>query len=158
MVRRMIDVLVDEGISFEPPKNIKAAILAACDSAGFKAQTPSLCVRFASDQAVRNLNQQWRKQDKVTDVLSFPMQEAPFDLSLPLGDMALAVPFIVQEAARLQLPTADHCLHLIIHATLHLLGFDHIDDDEASRMQALEQRAMHNMGLFDPYPAMETTA
>ena len=158
MVRRMIDIVVDDDISFDLPDHIEAAVLAACNSAGFKAIKPSICVRFASDQSVRSLNQQWRQQDKVTDVLSFPMQEAPFDLSQPLGDVVLAVPFIAQEAARLQLPAADHCLHLIIHATLHLLGFDHIDDDEASRMQALEQMAMRRMGLHDPYPCTEITA
>jgi len=151
----MIDIVVDDDISFEIPEQIETAIIAACESAELKDSTPSLCVRFASDQAIRKLNQQWRQQDKVTDVLSFPMQEAPFDLSEPLGDIALAVPFIEQEAERLHLPAADHCLHLIIHATLHLLGFDHVADDDANQMQLLEQKAMRSMQLHQPYPVTE---
>jgi len=154
----MIDVVVDDDISFETldrfkiPNGIEAAVLAACNSAGLKDPKPSLCVRFASDQTIQAFNQQWRQQDKVTDVLSFPMQEAPFDLSEPLGDIALAVPFIIEEAKRLNLSAADHCLHLIIHATLHLLGFDHLGDADAQRMQTLEQQAMRSMQLHNPYP------
>ncbi len=169
----MIDVVIDDGLAgvsfaapsdspdqsdfhFTMPEHIEAAVSAACASAGFAAQDIELCVRFASDSSVNALNLQWRDQDKVTDVLSFPMQSAPIDLSEPLGDIALAVPFVLHEAARLHVPSDAHCLHLIIHATLHLLGFDHIDDNDARSMQMLEQQAMQRLGLHDPYPVMET--
>ncbi|HKI61224.1 MAG TPA: rRNA maturation RNase YbeY [Mariprofundaceae bacterium] len=155
----MIDVLVDDGVDetlLPSTDSIRQAVLAAFAAAGLPAIDPELCVRFASDSDVRQLNGEWRNQDKVTDVLSFPMQEGPdFDLSDSFGDIALAMPFVLQEAARLDLPARDHCLHLIIHACLHLLGFDHIHDDEAARMQHHEQRAMLSLGLHNPYP--ETT-
>jgi len=148
----MIDIVIDDNISFEAPARIEEAVHAACNSADFKAEQIELCIRFASDEELRYLNQQWRDKDRVTDVLSFPMQEPPFNMVEPLGDIALAVPFINHEAERLHLSENDHCLHLIIHATLHLLGFDHIDDDDAKRMQALEKQAMHAMQLHNPYP------
>ena len=155
----MIDVLVDPDVDgdddtepFAPPSAIAAAVEAACTAAGFTADRPELCVRFSTDAEIRSLNRQWRNMDRVTDVLSFPMQEPPVDLSEPLGDIALAVPFVRQEAARLGLPIEAHTLHLIIHATLHLLGFDHVRDDDAECMQQLERAAMLRIGLHDPYP------
>jgi len=151
------DSLIDDGlmnhdIAFTPSSRIGEAVLAACASAGVHEHHITLCVRFASDHAVQALNSQWRNKSSVTDVLSFPMQEAPFDFSDSLGDIALAVPFIRQEAERLHLPTDDHYLHLIIHATLHLLGYDHINDNEATQMQALELQAMQTLQLHQPYP------
>jgi len=155
MDHHMIDIVIDKDISYQAPARIDEAVRAATFSAGFKAEQIELCIRFASDQNIHKLNQMWRDKDNVTDVLSFPMQEAPFDAAESLGDIALAVPFINHEAERLNLPPSDHCLHLIIHATLHLLGFDHMDDDDAQEMQRLEQQAMHSMGLHDPYADIE---
>ncbi|MBN4073596.1 rRNA maturation RNase YbeY [Mariprofundus ferrooxydans] len=159
----MIDVLIDDGIDFAAsaliaaPQSIEAAVRAACACAGFAGEKNiELCVRFASDASIHALNRQWRDQDKTTDVLSFPMQQAPFDFSASLGDIALAVPFVEREAARLAVPVDDHCLHLIIHATLHLLGFDHSNDAEAEHMQKLETQAMQAMGLHNPYPVTES--
>jgi len=162
--QHVIDVLVDE-IDYSdreecsdaeqlPSKAaIAEAVRTACEMAGYADCDPELCIRFADDDAVRLLNQQWRHQDRVTDVLSFPMQEGPdFDWSEPLGDIALAMPFVLREARSLGLPLSDHCLHLIIHACLHILGFDHIDDQQAIAMQRLEHQTMHKLGLHDPYP------
>ncbi len=153
----MIEVLMDEELegSFTPPDGIEQAILTACKVAGFAGDIkPDLCIRFAPDSEVQSLNNLWRGKDTVTDVLSFPMQDGPvFDVDQPLGDIALAVPFIELEAKRLGLPQSAHQLHLIIHATLHLLGYDHINDDGADEMQALEKQAMARIGLHNPYPA-----
>lgn len=151
----MIEVIIDDELEtlFSAPDGIETAVLMACQVAGYSGRQPELCIRFAADAAVQALNATWRSKDCVTDVLSFPMQEAPeFDFSESLGDIALAVPFILNEAERLNLSQADHILHLIVHATLHLLGFDHIDDDDADEMQALERQIMSKLGLHDPYP------
>ncbi len=153
----MIDVLIDEDVDEHPlpsPDAIRQAVLAALTVAGCDAADPELCVRFTTNAEVHALNRQWREQDKVTDVLSFPLQEsADVDASQPLGDIALAVPFILEEAARLALPEHDHTMHLIVHACLHLLGFDHISDADADSMQTLERLAMQRLGLHDPYPS-----
>jgi len=155
----MVDLVVDDDVdeNFEPPERIEEAVLAACAVAGWLDRKPDMCIRFTSDQMLQSLNLQWRDRDKVTDVLSFPMQETPYDFSESLGDIALAVPFISQEADRLGLSAPDHCLHLIIHATLHLLGFDHVEDDNAASMQALEREAMRRMRLHEPYPELVLT-
>jgi len=156
----MIDVIVDEGIddlSIPQPADIHAAVLAACRTAGLHGE-PELCIRFASDAEVHELNRQWRHKDKVTDVLSFPMQEGPgYDIEQPLGDIVLAIPFVWQEADRLELPSGAHALHLIVHAVLHLLGHEHDNDDDAEAMQSLERQIMHELGLHDPYPDLENT-
>lgn len=151
----MIDIIVDDDLEAEyrPPVAIEAAVNAAMTVAGFEHAQPDLCIRFASDAEVHALNRDWRGKDRVTDVLSFPLQEPDaIDPAMPLGDIALAVPFIQQEADRLSLPADDHCLHLIVHAVLHLLGYDHIDDDDAAEMQPLEREAMRLLDLHDPYP------
>jgi probable rRNA maturation factor len=151
----MIDIVVDEGVDMDymPDAGRAAeAVRAACAVAGITGGEPELCIRFAGDAAVRSLNRDWRGKDKVTDVLSFPMQEGDIDPATYLGDIVLAVPYVGREAARLTLPPADHALHLIVHGVLHLLGHDHEDDAEAERMQLLERQALARLGLHDPYP------
>jgi len=151
-----VDIVVDDDIEgdFSLPDNIASAVQAACTVAGVSAQ-PMLCIRFASNAEIRQLNSRWRGLDRVTDVLSFPMQDADaIGPSESLGDIALAMPFVHQEADRLGLPPTAHILHLVVHATLHLLGYDHMGDEEAVQMQQLESRAMQLMGLHDPYPAL----
>jgi len=153
-----VDIVVDDDLAgdFTPPDGIEAAVQAACSVAGFTAK-PLLCIRFAADAGIRALNSQWRGLDKVTDVLSFPMQDGDtIDPDESLGDIALAMPFVQQEADRLGLPLAAHIMHLVVHATLHLLGYDHIDDEEAVQMQQLERQAMQLVGLHDPYPELQT--
>lgn len=153
----MIDVVVDEGVDMDcmpDAARVTEAVRAACVVAGVSDGQPELCVRFADDLAVRALNRDWRAKDKITDVLSFPMQEGDIDPVAYLGDIVLAVPFVGREAARLMLPPADHALHLIVHGVLHLLGHDHEDDAEAERMQSLERLALARLGLHDPYPGM----
>lgn len=155
----MIEIVFDADVNqtgFPATTDIERAVRAVCDEAGFSGQ-PELCVRFAADEVIRMLNKQWRDLDKVTDVLSFPMQEGPdYDLNMSLGDIALAARFIRQEASSLDLPMQAHVLHLIIHAVLHLLGFDHMKNEDARIMQKLEQRIMQHLGLHDPYPHYST--
>ncbi len=154
----MIDIMIDEGVagqvssSLPDEKSIQATVEAACIEAGLS-HVPSLCIRFSDDVTVQALNLEWRKKDAVTDILSFPMQEeGKFDVNQPLGDMIFATPFTIQESVRLALPATDHMLHLIVHGTLHLLGYDHINDDEAKAMHTHERSVMKKLGLHDPYP------
>ncbi|MDX8402875.1 MAG: rRNA maturation RNase YbeY [Mariprofundaceae bacterium] len=157
----MIDIIIDsadKALSDEAddplpaPEAIRQAVEAACSEAEFSHQ-PTLCIRFSDDETVQELNTQWRNKEGVTDILSFPMQEGPdFTPDESLGDMILATPFTIKESNRLSIPTADHMLHLIIHGTLHLLGHDHMNNDEAEVMHRHEQAAMKKLGLHNPYP------
>ncbi len=155
----MIDVVFDAEVNQTGcplTAEIERAVHMACAEAGFSGQA-ELCVRFATDEEIQLLNKQWRGLDKVTDVLSFPMQEGPdYDLKMSLGDIALAARFIRQQASALDLTMQTHTLHLIIHAVLHLLGFDHVKERDAIIMQKLEQRIMRHLKLHDPYPNHST--
>ena len=124
---------------------------------GLGVRNVELGVRLTNDAEVRALNAEWRGKDKATNVLSFPMAEAD-DLDdasdgpeLMLGDIVLARGVCVAEAADKAISIEAHASHLLVHGTLHLLGYDHHDDDAASDMEAREVRALARLGIADPY-------
>lgn len=139
-----------------------AAAAAIAESAfpqlGAGDRTVEVSVRLAGDAEVHALNSQWRGKDKSTNVLSFPMLEAS-DLNeasspgpeLLLGDIILAHGVCAAEAEEKAIPLERHAAHLMVHGTLHLLGYDHGDDESASDMEAREARALARMGIADPY-------
>ena len=149
----MVEVMVDEGLNVPfSQEMIENVVKISCFEAK-SIKNPLLCIRFASNEIVKQLNVEWRNQDKVTDVLSFPMQEAEaLDSQESLGDMVLAVPFVLDEAKRLDVAQDAHIYHLIAHSTLHLLGYDHMNDKAAEQMQRLENTVMAELGLHKPYP------
>lgn len=117
-----------------------------------------LSVRLASDEEVHALNAEWRGKDRPTNVLSFPMageqeleQSAAAGPELMLGDIILARGVCCAEAADKGLPLESHAAHLMVHGTLHLLGYDHMDDESAADMEARETRALARLGIADPY-------
>jgi len=117
-----------------------------------------LSVRLADDEEVRELNVLWRGKDKSTNVLSFPLADAaelaaaPADgPELMLGDIVLARGVCAAEAQEKAIPIDQHAAHLMVHGTLHLLGYDHEDDETASDMEARETRALARLGIADPY-------
>ena len=106
----------------------------------------SLTIALADDRRVRALNARDRKKDKPTNVLSYPSGERAF-----LGDIVLARQTVWREAREQAKTAADHVSHLVVHGTLHLLGYDHEADAEAERMEALERRVLAKLGIADPY-------
>ena len=111
-------------------------------------------VRVVSATEMQQLNDDFREQDKPTNVLSFPAGEIeglPADASLPLGDIVVCSAVVREEAERQGKALADHWAHMIIHGTLHLLGFDHVDDSDAAEMESLEIRILAAHGIKDPY-------
>src|SRR6478735_3828321 len=139
-----------------------AAVSAIAESAfpqlGAGARAVELSIRLSNDAEVHALNAQWRGKDKPTNVLSFPMTDAE-DLDdsiadgpeLMLGDIVLARGVCVAEAAVKGLSLDHHAAHLMVHGTLHLLGYDHMDDVSAADMEAREIRALARLGIADPY-------
>lgn len=113
---------------------------------------------FTDDAEQRVLNRQWRGKDKSTNVLSFPnmdddaWQAAP-DRPQLLGDVVLARETVTREAAEQGKTLAHHALHLIVHGTLHLLGYDHEGAAEAAEMEDLERAILARLGIADPYAA-----
>jgi probable rRNA maturation factor len=128
------------------------------------AYTAEISIRLTDDDEVQALNLQYRQKDKPTNVLSFPMVQADLlgsldnsdDGEVLLGDIILARGVCEREAAEKSVTTAGHATHLIVHGTLHLLGFDHIADDEAEAMEDLERAALATLGIDDPYVVTES--
>ena len=119
----------------------------------------SASLLFTSDAEIHALNREWRRRDKPTNVLSFPMlerarlrglkHEGPPEL---LGDVALAHETCAREAAEKAIPLEDHAAHLIVHGLLHLAGYDHeLSAQDAEAMEALETKALALLGIADPY-------
>jgi probable rRNA maturation factor len=109
----------------------------------------SLTVALADDRRVRVLNKRDRKQDKPTNVLSYPSGGKEF-----LGDVVLARQTVWRQAREQKKSPADHLSHLIVHGTLHLLGHDHeTSRNDAERMEAFERRILRKLGIADPYAA-----
>jgi probable rRNA maturation factor len=119
-----------------------------------------ISVRLTSDDEVHTLNRQYRQKDKPTNVLSFPMVQPDLiatvsqnsdDGEVLLGDMVMAHGVCAAEAADRGIPVAQHATHLLVHGTLHLLGYDHLNDDEGDAMEAIERDALAVLGIADPY-------
>ena len=140
----------------------RAARAAVAESAfpriGESARPVEVSVRLAGDEEVRELNNRWRRKDSPTNVLSFPMAES-YELeqadedgpALLLGDLILAHGTCRREAEEKAVTIADHAAHLVVHGTLHLLGYDHNDPASAEDMESREIRALARLGLADPY-------
>lgn len=139
---------------------------------GELATSPALVeisVRLTSDEEVQHLNRQYRGKDKPTNVLSFPMIQPDLletvthnsDANVSgasatggevlLGDIVLAYGVCTAEAAEKGIGVTDHATHLIVHGTLHLLGYDHLEDREAEAMEAIERDVLAALGIADPY-------
>ena len=142
---------------------IREAAEAAIAESAFPQLTRSerpveLSVRLTGDDEVRELNAKWRGKDKATNVLSFPLANSDdfqntnvSGRELLLGDIVMARGVCEAESAEKGVSIQDHATHLLIHGTLHLLGYDHHDDAHAAEMEAREVRALARLGFSDPY-------
>jgi probable rRNA maturation factor len=108
-------------------------------------------VRFVEAEESQTLNRDYRDRDRPTNVLSFPF-ESPPGLTLPLlGDLVICHAVVVREAQEQEKSLSAHYAHMVVHGTLHLLGHDHIEDDEAERMEDLERVILAGFAIQDPY-------
>ncbi|MGL9760170.1 MAG: rRNA maturation RNase YbeY [Symbiopectobacterium sp.] len=108
-------------------------------------------IRIVNEAESHELNYTYRGKNKPTNVLSFPF-ETPPKVELPfLGDLIICRQVVEQEAIEQQIIADAHWAHMVIHGCLHLLGYNHIEDDEAEEMKALETEIMQQMGYADPY-------
>jgi probable rRNA maturation factor len=138
-----------------PDAVIGGAVAAAAVRLG---QGGTISVLLTDDAAMRVLNARWRGLDKPTDVLSFPAEApgAPGEQAF-LGDIALGRETSHADAARLGRPMTAHLAHLAVHGFLHLLGYDHVDAEDARRMESLECEILAGLGIPDPYVVNEET-
>ena len=110
-----------------------------------------MTVRIVDEAESHALNLNYRGKDRPTNVLSFPF-ECPDEVELPLlGDLVICRQVVEREAQEQEKPLMAHWAHMVVHGSLHLLGYDHIEDDEAEEMESLETQIMTGLGFADPY-------
>ncbi|RKS87101.1 putative rRNA maturation factor [Orbus hercynius] len=110
-----------------------------------------LTIRIVDADESQQLNHTYRHKDKPTNVLSFPF-ESPIEIETPLlGDLVICKKIVEQEAQEQNKSLSAHWAHMIVHGCLHLLGYDHIEDDEAEEMESLEIEIMAQLGFDNPY-------
>ncbi len=113
-----------------------------------------MSVRVVDSEEMRALNRDYRQQDQVTNVLSFPAETIaglPGAATQALGDIVVCAEQVAEEAGRQGKRLDDHWAHLLVHGTLHLLGYDHQADAEAVEMEDLEARILAKYGVSNPY-------
>lgn len=117
-------------------------------------QVFELTIRIVNIAESQQLNKQYRKKDKPTNVLSFPF-EVPDGIELNLlGDLVVCAQIVEQEAEEQNKMLFDHWAHMIIHGCLHLLGYDHINDLDADKMEALEIKILAELSINNPYESL----
>ncbi|MEQ6201578.1 rRNA maturation RNase YbeY [Sulfitobacter sp. HNIBRBA2951] len=141
------------------------AVAATLAHMGLEAETCEITLLGCDDARIAELNTEFRGKPQPTNVLSWPAQplapiaeghappapEQGFDGMIELGDIAIAYQTCTAEAAAQNKPLFAHMTHLIVHGTLHLLGYDHETDADAALMERLEVEILGNLGMDDPY-------
>lgn len=162
----MLEVALEADEEWDSSRSLEQLVRSAAEAAVAESAFPELAtsqraveisVRLTGDDEVRALNAEWRGKDRPTNVLSFPMadhdelQAIVAGPELLLGDIVLARGVCVAEASDKGVSLEDHAAHLVVHGTLHLLGYDHQDEASAAAMEARETRALARLGIADPY-------
>jgi probable rRNA maturation factor len=157
-----ISIESDQWNAFDALDNVQSIISVSVTHALQKQSlTPEhveVSVLLTNDDHIQTLNRDYRDKDKPTNVLSFSQTDfndktecnAPF---LYLGDLVMAYETLEREAREQNKAMIDHFTHLCVHGTLHLLGHDHIEEDEAQQMEGLETQILDGMGIKNPYQA-----
>ena len=109
---------------------------------------------FDLEQA-RQINKTFTGKDYATNILSFPYEPLRGEKTATLGDMVICPPIVDKEAKEQGKRLRDHYAHLTVHGVLHLLGFDHQNEAEATRMEDQERRILSTFGIADPYADRE---
>ncbi len=155
-------IRVDEQLACDDPEvpdaeRIRDWVASAIAGADVPATGKSeVTVRVVGVKEMRTLNREYRDKDKPTNVLSFPADEVaglPGDEARALGDLVVCAPVVRDESAQQDKAPADHWAHMLVHGTLHLLGYDHMSASQAAEMENLEVRILTSQGVADPYRA-----
>lgn len=152
----VVDVQVAcESPDIPPDSQIECWVSRAVNAAGSSfPDGADVSVRLVDAEEMRSLNRDYRQKDRETNVLSFPGGEIaglPDDAARALGDIVVCAPVVSNEAAEQGKSASDHWAHMLVHGTLHLLGFDHQSDTDAAEMEGLETQILVSSGLADPY-------
>ncbi len=155
--RRWQDVALDD--------LAQEAVGATLEHMSLEVETCELVILACDDSRIAELNAEFRDKPKATNVLSWPAEELAVDVpgaiplvpeadftgEIALGDIAIAYETCLREAKEAQKPVSDHVRHLVVHGTLHLLGYDHIRDEDATLMERIEVEILGKLGIPNPY-------
>jgi len=130
------------------PAQLRAWVRAAVAS---RRDRVSLTIRIVDEEEAFELNRRWRNAEKATNVLAFPCSGLEMIMPAFLGDIVLCAPVVAREAAAQHKAWGAHWAHLVIHSTLHLLGFDHAVPAQATEMEEVELAVLQRLGYSDPY-------
>lgn len=141
-------IVLDELPSDQEIEQWILAVLAQQDRQG------EVAVEIVASDTIEELNRDYRGKDKATNVLSFPSEPPPGlpeEMFNELGDLIICPQVVASEADEQGKPLAHHWAHMVVHGTLHLLGYDHIEPEEAEVMERLERQILANFAIPDPY-------
>ena len=148
-----IDLRLDPaetGVFCPPAQNIRLWIQCALKHAS---RTGTLSLKLMNESEIAELNAHYRKKNKPTNVLSFPCRlPAPLRGAI-LGDIVICPAVLAQEALSQNKPPIAHWAHIVVHGVLHLLEYDHENEQDATRMENLEVNILADLGFEDPYGA-----
>ena len=151
---RMTDVVIQRACDDDTPSDEELAGWAQAVLSLFESKGETIgevTLRLVDAEEMQSLNRTYRDKNKLTNVLSFPVEEDIRTLHGLLGDVVICPVVVDSEATRQHKERDAHYAHLVIHGVLHLLGFDHIEDSEATKMEALETSTLATLGISDPY-------
>ncbi len=161
-----IDITVEDGAWLDELPDADDIVGRACTrtlQVACSGEAVTVAVVMANDRVLADLNGRWRRIDQPTDVLSFPSDDrspgtrlrrpagSPPGSDIALGDIVIARETIVDDARLRALALADHLSHIVVHGTLHLLGYDHQTDVDAGVMEDMERAVLETLGIPDPY-------
>ena len=167
--KKVPDIVLDIDIATEYPgwehcgfavhgvieQAIHAAVENSAHADSLQNQEAEVSVVLCNDEFIRQLNRDYRGKDKATNVLSFPQTDfcdkSALISPVPFGDIILAYETIAREAEEQNKLLENHFAHLVVHGTLHLLGYDHEQPEEAETMESIEISVLEQMGIENPY-------
>lgn len=148
-VQHVIDVQLASQLEQLPEQEkIELWVSTALQDSGSESE---ICVRVVDEKECAELNQTWRNTSGPTNVLSFPADASPEIQPRLLGDVIICAPVVLAEAGEQGKKVEDHWAHMVIHGTLHLLGYDHINEKDAEKMEELESRLLATLKIENPY-------
>lgn len=153
----IIDVSIDDKLWNKSIHNVEAMtqniITKVIDYEGLPAKSLEVSILLTNDDQIQKLNKNYRHKDKATNVLSFPQTEAE-NIGAPLlmlGDIVVAHNTINREAEEQKKTFIDHYTHMLVHGCLHLLNYDHVNEEDARTMESTEKKILKGLNIKNPY-------
>jgi probable rRNA maturation factor len=155
MVDIDLQINIDDNINLPSLSDLTKYADAAFSQADTKLTEAEMCIVIVDEEESHKLDLEYRGKDRPTNVLSFPYEYPeglpPEAIGNLIGDLVICKSVVEREAKEQNKPLEAHWAHMVVHGTLHLLGYDHITDEEAAVMEPLETKIMLDLGFSDPY-------